>query len=357
MKTPEEIVIILDELYEDANQWPSESAERRRSTGVHQVDANTFVQIATILSERAPGTLLTNIERNYKETVNAVTLRSWQVLKDPTPIQNGVKLEKGSGEQLTSDVEKKKKGHTKAEKKKKKEENSIREDPEESEHMPVLPFPQKLCREKLDKQFGRFMDVLKQVHVNIPFTEVLSQMPAYAKFLKEILTKKRKIEETSVVKFTEHCSVILQNKLSQKCGDPGSFTIPCSLGTINFDKSLCDSGASTNLMPLSIYRNLENEIGKIRSMPISLQLADKTTLIPEGIVKYVLVRVNKFVFPVDFKVVNLEENKEVPLILGRPSLVTERVILDIHERKLMLRVVDETVTFEMNVARGHTKKH
>jgi len=154
--------------------------------------------------------------------------------------------------------------------------------------------------------------MLKQVNVNFPFTEVLSQMPAYAKFLKEILTKKRKIEDTSVVKLTEHCNAILQNKLSQICGDLGSFTIPCSLGSINFDKSLCDFGASINLMPLSIYRKLEKEIGRIRSVPISLQPADQTTLIPKGIVEDVLVHVNKFVFPVDFIVVNMEENKEVP---------------------------------------------
>jgi len=91
-------------------------------------------------------------------------------------------------------------------------------------------------------------------------------MPAYAKFLKEILTTKRKIEETSVIKLTEHCSAILQNKLPQNCRDLGSFTIPCSLGSINFNKSLCDSGASINLMPLSIYRKLEKGIGEIRSM-------------------------------------------------------------------------------------------
>ncbi|XP_070032235.1 uncharacterized protein [Nicotiana tomentosiformis] len=125
--------------------------------------------------------------------------------------------------------------------------------------------------------------------VNLPFTEVLSQMPAYAKFLKEILTKKRQIEEISVVMLIEHCSAILQNKLPQKCGEPWSFTIPCSLGTLNFDKSLCDSGASINLMPLSIYSKLEKEIGEIRSVPIFLQLEDQTTITPEGIVEDVLV--------------------------------------------------------------------
>ncbi|XP_070049446.1 uncharacterized protein [Nicotiana tomentosiformis] len=222
--------------------------------------------------------------------------------------------------------------------------------------MAALPFPQNLYREKLDKQFERFLDMVKQVNVNLPFTEMLSQMPAYAKFLKEILTKKRKIEDTTIFKLIEHCNTILQNKLPQKCGDPGSFTIPCSLGTLNFDKSLCDSGASTNLMPLSIYRKLENKIGEIRPATISLQLADQTTIIPERIVEDVLVRVDKFVFPVDFIVVKIKENKEFPLILGRLFLATGKEILDIHDRKLMLRVGEEVVTFEMNVETGVIKE-
>ncbi|XP_070046591.1 uncharacterized protein [Nicotiana tomentosiformis] len=180
-------------------------------------------------------------------------------------------------------------------------------------------------------------------------------MPAYAKFLREILTRKRKIEETSVVKLTEHCNAILQNKLPPKCGDPGSFTIPCSVGTIHFDKSLCDYGASINLVPLSIYWKLEKEIGEIRFAPISLQLADHTTLIREGIVEDVLVRVDKFVFFVDFIVLNMEENKEVPLTLERSFLATGRAILDVHKRKLMLRVGKEIVAFMMNIAKGAQK--
>ncbi|XP_019237601.1 PREDICTED: uncharacterized protein LOC109217788 [Nicotiana attenuata] len=148
----------------------------------------------------------------------------------------------------------------------------------------------------------------------------------------------------------------LTNKLPQKCGDPGSFTIPCSLGTLNFDKSLCDSGASINFMPLSIYRKLENKLGEIRSAQISLQLPYQTTLIPAGIIEDVLVRVDKFVFPVDFIVVKMDENKEIPLILGRPFLAMGRAILDIHDRKLMLRVGDETVTFKMDVETGVKKE-
>ncbi|XP_009606505.1 uncharacterized protein [Nicotiana tomentosiformis] len=125
-------------------------------------------------------------------------------------------------------------------------------------------------------------------------------MPAYAKFLKEILSNKQKVEETSVVKLTEYCSAILQNKFPRKCGDPGNFAIACSLGSTNFDKSLCDSGASIILMPLSIFRKLEREIGSIKSVPVSLQLMDQTMIILEEIVEDVLVRVDKFAFSVDF---------------------------------------------------------
>ncbi|XP_070057437.1 uncharacterized protein [Nicotiana tomentosiformis] len=172
-------------------------------------------QISTIFSERIPGTLPPDTERNPKDTVNVVTLRSGQIVKEPTPIQNEVVPKKESGEQLKNEVNKKKKGK-KGTEEKKKGENSRRDESEESKHMPALPFPQNIYREKQDKQFERFMDMLKQVNVNLPFTKVLSQMPTHAKFLKEILTNNRKIQETSVVKLTEHCSAILQKKTPTK---------------------------------------------------------------------------------------------------------------------------------------------
>ncbi|KAH0722618.1 hypothetical protein KY290_005268 [Solanum tuberosum] len=126
----------------------------------------------------------------------------------------------------------------------------------DSKYMPALPFPQEMKRDMFEKYFGKFLEMLKQLYVNIPFTEVITQMPAYAKFWKEILSSKRKLEETSVVKLNAHCSAILQNKLPQKCGDPGSFTIPYAIGTARFEKSLCDSRASINLLPLSVLKKL-----------------------------------------------------------------------------------------------------
>nr|XP_016469829.1 PREDICTED: uncharacterized protein LOC107792153 [Nicotiana tabacum] len=172
-------------------------------------------------------------------------------------------------------------------------------------------------------------------------------MPDYAKYLKEILSSKEKLEETTMVKLNSHCSAILQNKISQKCGDPVSFTIPCSLGSKKFDKVLYDSGASINLMPLSVFRKLEGELGMIKSIPVSLQLDDQTTILPEGIIEDNLVRADKFVFLVGFIVVDMKVNKEVPLILRSPFLCTGRAILDIYEGKLMLRVGNKKVVFQM----------
>ena len=97
--------------------------------------------------------------------------------------------------------------------------------------------------------------------------------------------------------------------------DPGSFTIPCSIGKYEFKKALCDSGASINLMPLSVVQRLS--LGELTPTAITLHMAQ-----PEGILEDVLVKVGKFVFIVDFVVMQMEEDTQVPLLLGRPFLAT-----------------------------------
>ena len=80
------------------------------------------------------------------------------------------------------------------------------------------------------------MDILKKIHINIPFADALEQMPNYVKFLKDIISKKRRLEEFETVKLSKECSAILQKKLPQKLKDPGSFTLPCTTGDSFFDK-------------------------------------------------------------------------------------------------------------------------
>ncbi|KAJ8749356.1 hypothetical protein K2173_018844 [Erythroxylum novogranatense] len=139
---------------------------------------------------------------------------------------------------------------------------------------------------------------------------------ARTKFLKEMVSNKKKLEKFATVALTEECSSILQNKLPPKLKDPGSFTIPCHFGESNIFQCLCDLGASINLIPLSLYNRLG--IGELKPTTISLQLADRSIRYPIGIVEDLLVKVGKLIIPTDFVVLEMEFDLQVPIILGRP---------------------------------------
>ena len=187
--------------------------------------------------------------------------------------------------------------------------------------------------------------MFRKLHINIPFAEALAQMPTYVKFMKDILSNKRKLEEFETVALTEECSAILQNKLPPKLKDPGKFTIPCTIGNLEFGQALLDSGASINLMPFSIFKKLG--LGKVKPTRVTLQLADRSIKHPYGIIEDVLMKVGKFFFPVDFVILEMEEDVEIPLILGRPFLKTSGALIDHKEDKLSLRIEDEKVEFNM----------
>ena len=160
----------------------------------------------------------------------------------------------------------------------------------------------------------------------MPFTEVVTQMPLYAKFLKDILSKKRKIAEEGIVNLTATCSAVIKRGLPEKMKDLGSFTIPCTIGELDFPKALCDSGASINLMPYSVAKKLS--LGEITPTTLTLQMADRTLAKPEGIIEDVLVNVGKFIFLADFIILDMEEDSQVPLLLGRPFLATGAALID-----------------------------
>ena len=214
-----------------------------------------------------------------------------------------------------------------------------------------MPFPQRLQKAKREEPFSRFLDIFKKIEINIPFAEVINQMPTYAKFLKEILSKKRKITEEGIVNLTATCSAIIQQKLPSKMKDPGSFTIPCSIGKFEFKKALCDSGASINLMPLSVVQRLS--LGELTPTAITLQMADRSMAQPEGILEDVLVKVGKFIFLVDFVIMKMEEDTQVPLLLGRPFLATGAALIDVQKGELTLRVGSEAVHFNLNMSLEH----
>ena len=210
---------------------------------------------------------------------------------------------------------------------------------------PPLPYPQRFQKKKLDEQFAKFLEIFKKIHINIPFANALEQMPNYIKFMKEVMSRKQKLEEFETVKLTEECSAILQKKLPQKVKDPGSFTIPCTIGKSSFDKALCDLSASINLMPLSVFKKLG--LGEVKPTTISLQLANRSLTYPRGVIEDVLVKVDKLIFPTDFIVLDMEEDKDIPIILGRPFLATGNAIINVPKGELSLQVENEKVIFNV----------
>ncbi|XP_050918377.1 uncharacterized protein LOC127135788 [Lathyrus oleraceus] len=178
-----------------------------------------------------------------------------------------------------------------------------------------------------EKKFEKFLELFIKLEINIPLLEALEQMPTYAKFMKDIISKKCTININPII-LTETCSAILQGmKIAIKKEDRGAVTIPCTIGDRSFNKAFIDLGASVSLMPLSIYKKLG--IGAVQDTRMTLQFTDHSVKKPYGIVKDVLVKIDKFIFPVDFVILEMPEGEEIPLILGRPFLETGRYVINI----------------------------
>ncbi|XP_073130892.1 uncharacterized protein [Henckelia pumila] len=129
--------------------------------------------------------------------------------------------------------------------------------------------------------------------------DALAQIPNYAKFLKDLLKNKKKLNDITQVAMNEECSAVLQNKLPPKYQDQGSFSIPCQIGNLSLKNVLCDLGSSINLMPYSLARKL------------------------------------------DFVILDMNEDCEVPLILGRPFLAASSALVDVEKGELVLILNDE----------------
>ena len=303
-------------------------------------------QMANLLTERQPGSLPSNSEvnprRDGNEHVKAVMLRSGKELeaKGQSPVIEEVETEKVIQPGQNDDADKEQLN----------EKQSAENSTEAKSNLPV-PYPQRLKKQKLDKQFTKFMDVFKKLHINIPFADALEQMPSYVKFMKDILSQKRRLVDFETVNLTEECSAILQRNLPQKLKDPGSFTIPSTIGNAIFERALCDLGASINLMPLSIFKRLG--LGEACPTTVTLQLADRSLEHLRGVIEDVLVKVDKFIFPAYFIMLDMEEDKEIPIILGRPFLATGRAMIDVQRGELKLRVQEDEVKFNVFKAVRH----
>ncbi|XP_062113913.1 uncharacterized protein LOC133824911 [Humulus lupulus] len=160
----------------------------------------------------------------------------------------------------------------------------------------------------------------KKLHINIPFTDALEQMPSYEKFKKDILFKKRNMEEYETVALMKDCCAILQRKLPPKLRDAGSFTIEAQPSTI------------------------------------TLQLEDRSVKHQRGIIEDVLVKVDKFIFLANFIVLDMEEDANISIILGRSILATGKALIDVQKYELKLRVQGDEVVFNVFKAMNYSKE-
>ncbi|XP_021971690.1 uncharacterized protein LOC110866847 [Helianthus annuus] len=177
-------------------------------------------------------------------------------------------------------------------------------------------------------------------------------MPKYTKFLKDLLNCKDRLGELSNIPLTGGCSTVVLNKRPDKLTDPGTFTIPYFFGgAVTPAHTLANLGASINLMSFSLYE--KPGLGELTPMRMSLSFADRSVKYPRGVIGKLLVKVDKFVFPIDFVVLDMEADERVPIILGLPFLRTAKAIIDVFNSKISLRAGDEIVTFEIDRAMQH----
>ncbi|XP_050897060.1 uncharacterized protein LOC127103863 [Lathyrus oleraceus] len=149
-------------------------------------------------------------------------------------------------------------------------------------------------------------------------------------------------------------------KIPTKKKDRGVVTIPYTIGDRSFKKAQIDLGLSVSLIPLSIYKKLG--IGVVQDTMTTLQFFNHSVKKPYGIVEYVLVKIDKFVFPVDFVILEMPEDEDIPLILGRPFLETERCLINIEEGTMTFKVYDEelkidvrnTMKYKDDIGMSHT---
>ncbi|XP_016570951.2 uncharacterized protein LOC107868839 [Capsicum annuum] len=193
----------------------------------------------------------------------------------------------------------------------------------------------------------KFMAKLRNLSINISLLEAIQEIPGYTK-----LMSKKKNVEGDTIEVTHRSITIIDSKVAKKKDDPRVFTISCTIGTYEFAKDLCDLGESINLMHFVIYKKLGLDI----PIPTFLHflMADWSIKRLVGILFNVFVKVDKFILLMDFVVLDCELDQEVPIILGRPFLSTERAIVDLELGEMKFRVQENVVSFKICKSKKQT---
>ena len=175
---------------------------------------------------------------------------------------------------------------------------------DKASHVPPAPYPHRLRTPKKVNNHSEIYELFKQVKLNIPLLDGIKQIPSYAKFLKDLCTVKRKLGINKDAYMTELSTSLIRNNLPPKYKDPRSPTISIMVRNSKLGHALVDLGASVNLLPYSVY--VELGLGELEPTNITLQLADRSVKILRGVVKDLLVQVDKLYIPLDFVVLDTQ---------------------------------------------------
>ncbi|KAG7599421.1 Retrotransposon gag domain [Arabidopsis suecica] len=215
-------------------------------------------------------------------------------------------------------------------------------------YKPKIPFPGRFKRDIIEKYRTMFAKHIKELEARMPLIDAYKLIPDSHKYLKDMVMER--IKEVQGMSMESHeCSEIIQTKIiPKKLGDPGSFTLPCSLGSLAFSNCLCDLGAFKSLMPLSVAKRLG--FSKYKPCNITLILADESIRFPHGLLEDLPIKIGNAEIPTDFIVLEMDEPKD-PLILGRPFLATAGAVIDVKNGKIDLNLGNDlTMKFDINDA-------
>ncbi|KAG7559386.1 Reverse transcriptase RNA-dependent DNA polymerase [Arabidopsis thaliana x Arabidopsis arenosa] len=215
-------------------------------------------------------------------------------------------------------------------------------------YKPKIPFPGRFKRDIIEKYRTMFAKHIKELEARMPLIDAYKLIPDSHKYFKDMVMERIKRVQGMAMESHE-CSEIIQTKIiPKKLGDPGSFTLPCSLGTLAFSNCLCDLGAFKSLMPLSVAKRLG--FSKYKPCNISLILADESIRFPHGLLEDLPIKIGNAEIPTDFIVLEMDEPKD-PLILGRPFLATAGAVIDVKNGKIDLNLGNDfTMKFDINDA-------
>nr|GEX94612.1 reverse transcriptase domain-containing protein [Tanacetum cinerariifolium] len=283
------------------------------------------------------GTLPSNTITNPKEDLKGITTRSGTAYQEPTILTTSSSLPKvveheteviedmvpPTNNRSTKDVQ-----------------------PPKTSIPYTSRFHDQKLRDKTNDQKEKFFKIFHDLNFNISFADALIIMPKFSPSIKSFLTNNDKLFELTRTLLNEHCSAVLLKKLPEKLEDPGKFLILCDCLEMAEFLALADLGASINLMPLFVWNKLS--LHGLTPTLMTLELADRSIFRPIGVAEDVYVKVGKFYFPTDFVVVGFDADPQVPVILRRSFLKTERALIDFFEGELTLRVGREAIIFNLD---------